>query len=232
MNLKKLATENKTAVLRIILIYTLILIASALRLAPHPLNFTPVGAIALFAGAAVRNRRLAFLLPLLVMFVTDALTSFNILSPLVYASFLLSVLIGRVIVGPRFNPPAQANASHGDAGLQLTQSLEGHGPQAKQALDSPSQSITNPRKHLLPRIAGATFLGSLQFFLITNFGVWAFLNTYPRTATGLATCYIVGFPLFWNTLAGDATYAALLFGAFFLAERFAPRPRQSVVAGL
>src|SRR6202043_1776851 len=71
MNLKKLATENKPAVLRTILIFTLILLAAALRLAPHPWNFTPVGAIAIFAGATVRDRRLAFLFPLLVMFATD-----------------------------------------------------------------------------------------------------------------------------------------------------------------
>lgn len=186
MNLKKLAAENKPAVLRTLLIFTLILLAAALRLAPHPWNFTPVGAIALFAGATVRDRRMAFLFPLLVMLATDAIIGFNVLSPLVYASFLLSVLIGRFL----------------------------------------------NQKHNLLRIGGATFLGSLQFFLITNFGVWALLNSYPRTAAGLGACYIAGIPFFWNTLAGDAIYAALLFGAFALAERFAPRLRQSVVAGL
>jgi hypothetical protein len=82
----------------------------------------------------------------------------------------------------------------------------------------------------VPRIAGATFLGALQFFLITNFGVWALLNSYPRTGGGLAACYLAGVPFFWNTLAGDALYASLLFGGFALAERLAPRLRQSVVA--
>lgn len=210
MNLKKLATGNKPTILRTILIFTLILLAAALRLAPHPWNFTPVGAIALFAGATVRDRRLAFLFPLLVMFATDAIMGFNKLSPLVYASFLLSVLIGRAVVG---------------AGLQP-------GQRAKRASESHPESNTSPRKHLVPQIAAATFLGSIQFFLITNFGVWAFLNTYPRTGAGLAACYIAGIPLFWNTLAGDATYAALLFGTFALSERFALRLRQSVVAGL
>src|ERR1700682_856234 len=94
MNLKKLARENKSALLRTLLVFTMIVLAAALRLAPHPWNFTPVGAIALFSGAMVRDRRTAFLFPLLVMFATDAITSFNKLSPLVYASFLLSVVIG------------------------------------------------------------------------------------------------------------------------------------------
>jgi hypothetical protein len=181
MKLEKFTPESEPAVLRTILIFAMIVLAAALRLAPHPWNFTPVGAIALFSGAMVRHRRVAFLFPLLVMFATDAFIGFNKLSPLVYASFLLSVLIGRFL----------------------------------------------NEKHSLVRVGGATFLGALQFFLITNFGVWAFLNSYPRTAAGLATCYLAGVPFFWNTLAGDAVYATLLFGGFFLAERLAPRLRQS-----
>jgi hypothetical protein len=200
MNLKELTSENKSTLLRTILIFALILLAAALRVAPHPWNFTPVGAIALFSGAMVRDRRLAFPFPVLVMLVTDAIIGFNKLSPLVYASFLLSVLIGRAIVGARFSASQRAKReSHSD--------------------------LANARTRTLPRVAAATFLGSLQFFLITNFGVWAFLNTYPRTAAGLAACYLAGVPLFWNTLAGDTVYTALLFGAFFLAERLAPRLR-------
>ncbi len=167
MNLKTFANENKRAFLRTILILAMIVLAAVVRLAPHPWNFTPVGAIALFSGAMVRDRRVAFLFPLLVMFATDLIIGFNKLSLLVYASFLLSVLIGRLL----------------------------------------------NQKRNLPRTAGATLLGSIQFFLITNFGVWAFLNTYPRTLAGLAACYLAGIPLFWNTLAGDAFYATLLFGS-------------------
>jgi hypothetical protein len=173
--------ENEAVLLRTTLIFAMIVLAAALRLAPHPWNFTPVGAIALFSAAMVRDRRRAFLFPMLLMLATDIIIGFNILSPLVYVSFLLSVLIGRL----------------------LTQ------------------------KRSLIRIAGATFLGSLQFFLITNFGVWAFLNTYPRTGTGLAACYVAGVPFFWNTLGGDAVYATVLFGGLTLAERLARHLRPS-----
>ena len=176
--------EKHDFVVRTILVFAIIVLAAAVRVAPHPWNFTPVGAIALFSGAMVRDRRLAFLFPLLVMFVTDAIIGFNKLSPLVYASFLISVGIGRFL----------------------------------------------SRKRNVLRIGGATFLGALQFFLITNFGVWAFLNSYPRTGAGLAACYVAGIPFFWNTLAGDAVYATLLFGGFALAERLAPRLRQSVTS--
>jgi len=37
-------------------------------------------------------------------------------------------------------------------------------------------------------------------------------------------------PFFWNTLAGDVCYSALLFGGLFLAERTFPALRPSVSA--
>jgi len=178
---KKVGSDREALAYRTALVLSLIILAAALRLAPHPWNFTPVGAIALFSGAMVRHRRAAYLFPLLVMCVTDLITGFNKLSPLVYASFVLSVVIGRLLIQNR---------------------------------------------HLL-RIGLATFLGALQFFLLTNFGVWAFLNSYPRTSAGLAECYLAGVPFFWNTLASDAFYVSVLFGAVYLADRFAPRFRQA-----
>ena len=42
----------------------LVLTAAALRLLPHGFNFTPVAAMALFAGARFADKRTAFLLPL------------------------------------------------------------------------------------------------------------------------------------------------------------------------
>lgn len=83
--------------------------------------------------------------------------------------------------------------------------------------------ISQERK--ITRLAGATFIGALQFFLITNFAIWATFLTYPKTFVGLLACYAAGLPLFWNTLAGDAFYAVLLFGGYALAERFFTSPR-------
>ena len=203
VKMEKSDKEKEAVLLRTTLIFAMMVLAAALRLAPHPWNVTPVGAIALFSGAMVRDRRLAFLFPMLVMFATDAIIGFNKLSPLVYAGFLLSVLIGRAVVAARFS--------------------------ASQAQSEPAAPA---KKRLGTRIAVATFLGALQFFLITNFGVWALLSSYPRTRAGLAACYLAGVPFFWNTLAGDAVYATLLFGGLFLAERLAPRLRPSAVPDL
>jgi hypothetical protein len=78
----------------------------------------------------------------------------------------------------------------------------------------------------LTRLASGTFLGALQFFLITNFAVWATFQTYPKTGPGLVACYAAGLPLFWNTLAGDVFYVVLLFGGYALAERLFASQRQ------
>jgi hypothetical protein len=77
------------------------------------------------------------------------------------------------------------------------------------------------RQSLKP-LSAATFLGALQFFLITNFGVWALGNFYPRSLAGLTTCFIAAIPYLGNTLAGDSFYALVLFGGFALLERFSP----------
>jgi hypothetical protein len=79
------------------------------------------------------------------------------------------------------------------------------------------------------RIGAATLASAAQFFVVTNFAVWAFGTTYPKTAAGLAACYVAGIPFFWNTLAGDAFYATLLFGALALAEHRFPALREVAV---
>ena len=81
------------------------------------------------------------------------------------------------------------------------------------------------------RIAGATLLGSLQFFLVTNLAVWRLLDSYARTASGLAACYLAGLPVFRNTVAGDALYAWVLFGGFAVAGRFVPVFRDPAPVG-
>ncbi len=52
----------------------LIVIASLYRIMPgRPYGFAPQWAMAIFAGAIIKNKKFAFLLPLLSMFISDAL---------------------------------------------------------------------------------------------------------------------------------------------------------------
>ena len=74
-------------------------------------------------------------------------------------------------------------------------------------------------------IAGAALASSVLFFVITNFGVWALDQMYPRTLAGLLACYTAALPFFRNTLIGDLLYTLVLFGGFALLEREFPALR-------
>jgi hypothetical protein len=63
------------------------------------------------------------------------------------------------------------------------------------------------------RILGSALAGSVSFFLISNFAVWAAWDMYPRTAAGLLTCYDAGIPFFRHAVAGDLLYTAVMFAA-------------------
>lgn len=74
-------------------------IAVLLRLLPHPPNFAPVGAVALLAGAALADPRVALLTPLVVLSVSDLFLGSYVGQPWVYAAFLGYALIGRWVRG-------------------------------------------------------------------------------------------------------------------------------------
>jgi len=76
------------------LIITMILAAAASRLIPHPPNMTAVTAMALFGGAMLADRRLAFAVPLCALFLSDLLLGFHDQMFVVYGSFALIVCFG------------------------------------------------------------------------------------------------------------------------------------------
>jgi hypothetical protein len=145
---------------------SLTVLGAVARLLPHAPNFTPVGSVSLFGGARLRGWQ-AWLLPLVLMAVTDPLVGgYSVATPWVYASFLVSVWLGRNLRG------------------------------SENAL----------------RIGGVCAVSSVQFFLITNFGMWLGTAMYPHTAAGLVACYVNAIPFFGRTLAGDLLYTGALFG--------------------
>lgn len=79
---------------RALTLAAVILLAAASRLLPHPPNLTPIGAIALFGGAQFQERWLAFAVPLAAMALSDVIIGWHRLVPLVYGSFVLTVVIG------------------------------------------------------------------------------------------------------------------------------------------
>lgn len=90
---------------KLVFILALIAVAAAARLLPHPPNFTPVAAIALFGGAVFASRRMAFLVPLMAMFLSDmaigwmtnAGWGWHSTQPVVYLTFMVTVCLGMVL---------------------------------------------------------------------------------------------------------------------------------------
>lgn len=75
----------------------LIIFGAVMRLLPHPENFAPITAIALF-GAVYLRKRFAFILPLGAMFISDLIIGFYGLTMVfVYGSFIISGLLGLLI---------------------------------------------------------------------------------------------------------------------------------------
>jgi len=159
----------------------IILAAAATRLLPHPPNMTSMTALALFGGAYFSDRRLAFAVPLITLFLSDLALglywSWSIMAvqshmEVQYLAFALIVALG----------------------------------------------FTLQQRRTPLRIGGTMLLASVGFFIITNFGEWAFQPLYPKTLDGLIACYAAAIPFFRNSLVGDLVYTAILFGGFHLLE--------------
>jgi hypothetical protein len=151
-----------------------IVIGVALRLLPHPPNFTPIAAIALFGGVYL-SKKIALVLPLAVMVISDIfIGSYEPkLMVFVYGSFILCVILGLW--------------------------------------------LKNHKRW--QTIFGASVLGSILFFFITNFAVWAFSSWYERSFSGITQCYLMALPFFRNSLLGDLFYVFSFFGIYELAKR-------------
>ena len=90
-----LTMDNKV---RLIALLVAIFAAAAMRLLPHLPNFSPIAAMALFGGAYLPRRALAFVAPFGALAISDALLGgFYPGMNFVYLSFGLTVLIGWAI---------------------------------------------------------------------------------------------------------------------------------------
>jgi hypothetical protein len=173
---------------RMMVLVSTVILAAMARLLPHVPNVTPIAAMALFGGAYLANRWLAYLLPLAAMLVSDLVLGYTLYGrtllhsqPIVYACIVLTVAMGTLIRDRR----------------------------------SPLQ------------VGSVTLGSSIIFFILTNFAVWVDGSLYPSTGLGLVSCYTAAIPFFRNSVAGDMTFAVLLFGGFALLEARIPSLRET-----
>ena len=79
---------------RLAALLTAIAVAALLRLVPHPPNFSPIDAMALFSGAYVGRRALAFVAPIAALLLSDLVLGFYHGMATVYATVALIVVVG------------------------------------------------------------------------------------------------------------------------------------------
>lgn len=168
----------------------MIVAAALTRLLPHPPNFSPVEAMALFGGAYFAARSAALWVPLAAMLLSDV--ALGLLNGGGYAAYVGHLSFWLVYV---------CIALTALAGYSLRGRVSG------------------------VRVLGWSLAGSLFFFLVTNFGVWASGTMYPKNGAGLLACYAAGLPFFKWTVLGTLMYSALLFDSFELLRRRIPALR-------
>jgi hypothetical protein len=86
---------------RLIALFSAILVAASLRLVPHPPNFSPIDAMALFSGAYLGRRVIAFAAPLGALLLSDLVLGFYHGQATVYFSVALIIMIGMVALTRR-----------------------------------------------------------------------------------------------------------------------------------
>lgn len=174
---------------RVLGVFLLVVLAAFCRLLPHPVNFSPLAAIALFSGYQLRGRGLAYAFAFFALLLTDCFLGFHNTMLFVYFGFGLSVAIGSWI---------EFRIGSGKREQKMDQ--QGRGQK-------------------LLHLVGGTALSSLLFFLVSNFGVWFVGELYPRTWNGLVECFTMALPFYQNTVAGDFIFVAVIFSVWALLEK-------------
>ena len=75
------------------------------------------------------------------------------------------------------------------------------------------------RKTTALRVGAASLAGSVSFFVVSNFAVWAVWNMYAKNFGGLMACYVAALPFFRNAVVSDLFFAAVFFGIGYLASQ-------------
>jgi uncharacterized membrane protein len=176
--------------------------------------------MALFSGAYFVSYRLAILIPLLSMMLSDlvlALIGWAEVGlwgrTVIYGLFVSFVLVGFWV---------RQNVTLGRiaAGLLTNAGI--------------FYSVTNFRAWLVS--PDLPLPGDLQDVGFGELAARAFsfplVDGYPKTFEGLIQCYIMALPFLRNQLVGDFVFATVLFGGYALAQRWVPalRPQPALAS--
>lgn len=173
-----------------IIVTGIVLLIGLSRLLPHPFNFTPVGAMALFAGRYLSTKYLKFAVPFIALYLSD---------------FILNNFVHRIYF------PDQEGLIFFSEYMIWTYAAIG-------AIVLIGWLLLN--KMNIKNVLLVSVGYSIAFFVITNFGTWMTGTMYPKTSVGLLECFMLGVPFFKWTLIGNLVYTPILFFTFeyFLAK--------------
>jgi len=73
------------------------------------------------------------------------------------------------------------------------------------------------------RILGSALAGSVSFFVVSNFAVWAAWGMYPHSFPGLLASYDAGLPFFQRAIVGDLLFTGAMFAAPILIHTLSER---------
>jgi hypothetical protein len=165
----------------------LIVIASLYRVMPgRPYGFAPQIAMAIFGGAIIKDKKFAFLLPLLAMFVSDALYQ------LLYING-----VGNI---PGFYEGQALNYA-------LFAGMTVFGFFIKRL---------NVRNIFVASLSAPTAYFLISNFLVwASTSPLAGLQR-PKTFNGLMMCYADGLPFYPWSVASTLVFSAILFGSYYL----------------
>jgi hypothetical protein len=172
----------------------LIVIASLYRIMPgRPYGFAPMIAMAIFGGAVIKDKKFAFLLPLLAMFVSDGLYQLLYMNgvgniPGFYEGQALNYILfgGLTVFGffiKNFNVKRIALAS-----------------------------ISAPTTYFLLS----------NFFVWASSSPLAGLSR-PKTFSGLMMCYVDGLPFYPWSVVSTFVFSTILFGSYYLMTKKSTR---------
>jgi hypothetical protein len=160
------------------------IIAVFSRLLPHAPNFTPLEAVALFAGTFLLNKYVKFLLPIVALYVVDLVLNNTILRGFYpeetgivwYSDYMLwnfIAIVGIVLMGK-----------------YLT------------------------KKITLLSIGLTAVMASILFFTLSNIGVWVSSPLYTKDIQGLFTCFAAAVPFFRTSLISTLAFSYILIGGY------------------
>ena len=82
---------------KIYFVTAIIVVAVLSRLVPHPPNFTPITAVALFSIINFKNKYLGLSIPIICLFISDLILGISLINFFVYFSFILISVVGYLL---------------------------------------------------------------------------------------------------------------------------------------